>query len=98
MPQDKGKSLVWIQKAAELGDGGAQLLLGMSHQRAIRDQPPETAAQEKIQAYQWLRLAADQDYPGAESACILVNLQMTHEDVKEGRRRVEAFNENTHTV
>lgn len=96
MPKDQTKSLVWIRKAAELGDAGAQYRLGMTHQRAIQDGLPENAAQERIGAYQWLRLAADQGYPRAEDVCVMVNLQMTREDVAEGRRRVTAFNEGHH--
>jgi TPR repeat protein len=93
MPADRAKSLVWIQKSADLGDAGAQYRLGMTHQRAIRDGLPENSTQARLDAYQWLRLAADQDYRGAEAACELVNLHMTREDVLEGGRRVAAFNE-----
>jgi TPR repeat protein len=91
MPRDRAKSLVWIQKAADLGDAGAQYSLGITHQRAIRDGLPGNAAQAKIEAYKWLRLAADQDYHGAETLCEMVNLGMTREDVVEGRRLVTVF-------
>ena len=37
-------------------------------------------------------VAADQGYPEAESICEMVNLDMTREDVLEGRRRVTVFN------
>ena len=91
MPADHAKSLVWIQKSAALGDAGAQYRLGILHQRAIRDGLPENATTARIQAYKWLRLAADQDYREAEANCEIVNLSMTREDVMEGRRLVTAF-------
>ena len=92
MPRDPAESLIWIQRAADLGDAGAQYRLGIKYQRAIRDGLPEHASQARIDAYQWLRLAADQGYPEAESICEMVNLDMTREDVLEGRRRVTVFN------
>lgn len=92
MPRDRAKSLVWIQKAADLGDAGAQYNLGITHQRAIRDGLPEDAAESRRNAYKWLRLAANQGYHDAESACEQVNLNMTREEVMEGGRRVAAFN------
>jgi TPR repeat protein len=93
VPRDRAKSLGWIQKAADLGDAGAQYSLGLSHQRAIRDGLPANATESGIAAYQWLRLAADQNYKGAEIACEMVSLNLTHEDVQEAGRRVTAFNQ-----
>ncbi len=93
IPRDPAKSLVWIQKAADLGDAGAQYRLGLSHQREIRDGLPENVVESKLNAYKWLRLAANQGYQAAEPACEQVNLQMSCEDVQEGDRRVAAFSE-----
>ena len=93
VPRDRAKSLMWIQKAADLGDAGAQYRLGLSHQRDIRDGLPENASESRLNAYKWFRLAADQGYHGAETACELVNLNMSREDVVEGGRRVAAFNQ-----
>ena len=93
MPQNDLKSQEWFQKAANLGDAGGQYRIGIIHQRAIRDGLPENASRSRIDAFQWLRLAADQGYYGAEEVCIMVNLQMTREDVAEGRRRVAVFKE-----
>ena len=91
MPSDRAKSQVWIQKAADLGDAGAQYSLGAIYHRAIQDGLPKDASQSRINAYKWFRLAAAQGYQGAETACDMVNLDMTHEDVAEGRRRIAAF-------
>ncbi len=95
MPRDRAKSLVWIQKAADLGDSGAQYRLGLSHQRDIRDGLPENATESRLNAYKWLRLAADQGYHDAEAACEMVNLGMSREDVVEGGRRVATFNKDS---
>jgi len=92
LPRDRAKSLMWIQRAADLGDAAAQYRLGCSHQRDIRDGLPENAAESRLNAYKWLRLAADQGYLGAETACETVNMEMSCEDVVEGVRRVTAFN------
>lgn len=92
VPRDRAKSLMWIQKAADLGDAGAQYHLGLSHQRAAQDGSPENASESRLNACKWFRLAADQGYRGAETACELVNLNLSREDVLEAGRRVAAFN------
>ena len=91
-PSDRTKSLVWIQKAAELGDAAAQFRLGETHHRALLDGLPENDSHSRISAYQWFQLAAAQGYRGAESACEVMNLEMTREDVVEGGRRIAKFN------
>lgn len=92
LPCDATQSLAWTQKAADLGDAGAQFSLGRTHQRAsLRGTPEQTSAQ-RIQAYKWMRLAADQGYQGSQSACEMLNLRMSREDVAEGGRSVAAFN------
>ena len=91
MPSDRAKSLVWIQKTADLGDAGAQYRLGEAHHRAILDGSPQNVSQSRINAYKWFRLAAAQGYHGAETACEVVNLNMTREDVVEAGRLIAAF-------
>ncbi len=91
MPADRAKALVWIQRAADLGDAGAQFNLGSTHHRAVMDGVSENAAQSRIDAYKWFRLAAAQGYRGAAVASEVVNLYMTREDVMEGGRRIAAF-------
>lgn len=93
VPRDLIKSLAWIQKAADLGDAGAQYRLGLTHQREIRNGLPENVVESRLNAYKWLRLAANQGYRAAEPACEQVNLHMSREDVQEGDRRVAAFRE-----
>jgi TPR repeat protein len=91
VPRDEAKSRVWMQKAAELGDAGAQYTIGMKHHRASLDGLPEAAPESRIQAYKWFRLAAAQGYRGSEAAWAFVSLAMTREDVADGGRRVAAF-------
>lgn len=95
MPSDRAKSLEWIQKAADLGDAGAQYRLGAAHHRAILGGSPENVSQSWINAYKWFRLAAAQGYQGAETACEVVNLNLTREDVMEAGRRIAAFSTTT---
>jgi len=95
MPSDRVKSLTWIQKAAHLGDAGAQYSLGVTHQRAVLEGLSENASQSRVAAYQWFSLAAAQGYKGGETACEMVSLDMTQEDVIEGRRRIAMFMDGT---
>jgi hypothetical protein len=92
LPCDVAQSLMWIQKSADLGDAGAQFNLGQTHQRASLQGPATETSAERIIAYKWFRLAADQGYAGSESACETMNLKMSREDVIEGVRSVAAFN------
>ena len=91
VPRDEAKSRVWMQKAADQGDAGAQYNIGMKLHRASLDGLPEAAPESRIQAYKWLQLAAAQGYRGSGAACAFVALNMTREDVADGRRRIAAF-------
>jgi TPR repeat protein len=92
LPCDAAQSLLWIEKSANLGDAGAQFSLGQTHQRtSLRGPAPEISA-ERIVAYKWFRLAADQGYAGSEAACEIMNLQMSREDLLAGDRSVATFN------
>ena len=91
VPRDEAKSMGWMQKAADLGDAGAQYHIGMKLHRASLDGLPEAAPESRIQAYKWLQLAAAQGYRGSEAAWAFVALSMTREDVADGGRRIAAF-------
>ena len=91
VPRDEAKSMGWMQKAADLGDAGAQYHLGMKLHRASLDGLPEAAPESRIQAYKWLQLAAAQGYRSSEAAWAFVALSMTREDVADGSRRIAAF-------
>ena len=83
--------MVWMQKAADAGDAGAQHNIGLRHHRASLDGLPEAALESRIQAYKWLQLAAAQGYRGSAAAWAYVAMKMTREDVADGGRRIAAF-------
>jgi TPR repeat protein len=89
--RDQVKSMGWMQKAANLGDAGAQYRVGMKHHRASLEGPPEAALESRILAYKWLELAATQGYRGSEAASAFVALTMTRADVADGRNRIASF-------
>jgi len=89
--RDEAQSLLWLSKAAHLGDPEAQYTLGMRQNRISMDQEPQPGGELRIEAYKWLRLAAAQVYPEAETGCDFVSMGMTREGVIEGNRRAAAF-------
>ena len=91
VPRDEAKSMGWMQKAANLGDAGAQHHIGMKHHRASLDGLAADACESRIQAYKWLHLAAAQGYRSSDAAWAFVALSMTREDVADGSRRIAAF-------
>jgi TPR repeat protein len=89
--RDQAKSLMWLAKAANLGNAAAQYRLGVQQHLLCREDSSGTAAEGRIEALKWVRLSAAQGCPGAEGACEFVALAMTREEVAEGGRRVAAF-------
>jgi len=95
--RDWAKSLLWIQKAANLGSAPAQYHLGLRHHRAAMHRQTAAAkeseqiSQSWMDAYIWFRLAEAQHYPGAETAGNLASLNMTRQEVAEATRRIAAF-------
>ena len=90
-PRDEERSMMWIGKAAQLGDAGAQYMLGMRRNRLGLAQAPAAALESRIEAYKWLQLAAAQGYDHSEAGSETVALSMTHHEVIESRRRIAAF-------
>jgi len=91
VPQDETVAVTWIRKAAEGGDAGAQHHLGVRCHRASFDSLQADVAEFQIEAYKWLRLAADQGYQGSDAACESVTLVMTRDQVAQGNRRATTF-------
>jgi len=91
VPRDEQQSLVWIRKAANLGDPGAQYNLGIRQHRLSIGEGAEDAGESRIEAYKWLRLAAAQGYGVSEASCECVALAMTREGVADASRRAAAF-------
>jgi TPR repeat protein len=73
------------------GNAEAQFNLGMRLYRATIQARLQAVAESRIAAYQWLRLAAAQGRPEAETICDRVVLAMSREEVAEGNRRMAAF-------
>jgi TPR repeat protein len=88
---DAAQSLVWFGKAAQQGDAGAQYRLGDSCHRASFEQVPADAAESRIEAYKWYRLAAAQGYKNSETAYATLSIKMSWADVAAGNERVAAF-------
>jgi len=89
--RDQAQCLIWLSKAAHLGDPEAQYTLGMRQNRISMDQEPLPGAELKIEAYKWLKLAATQAFPEAQTGCDLASMGMTRENVIEGNRRASVF-------
>jgi hypothetical protein len=88
---DAAQSVLWFGRAAQQGDAGAQYHLGVRCQRASFEQSPADAAESRIEAYKWYRLAAAQGYQGSSSAWVTLTLTMSRADVTAGDQRVAAF-------
>jgi uncharacterized protein len=82
---------LWIQRAAQGGDAGAQFSLGDRCGRSSAHGAGATAPESRIEAYKWFKLAAAQGYGQAEARCDAATLRMTQEEVSEGNRRVMGF-------
>ena len=89
--QDAVQSRAWYAKAAQQGDAGAQFNLGNSCHHASFSQVSAEAAESRIEAYKWYRLAAAQGYQGSELAHTILSLDMTRADISAGNQRVAAF-------
>jgi hypothetical protein len=89
--RDEAKSLMWMTKAAKLGNAEAQYRLGVQQHLLFREGSNGTAAEGRIEALKWVRLSAGQSFRGAESACEFVALGMTRDEVVEAVRRAAAF-------
>lgn len=85
------EAAMWIRRAAEGGDAAAQFNLGARYYRASVSGLEIDAAETRIEAYKWFRLAAAQGYKDSERACEPVTLRMSREDVVEGNDRIAAF-------
>lgn len=88
---DAAESLLWFDRSARLGDAGAQIKLGDSLHYASLAQLPPAAAESRIEAFKWYRLAAAQDFPGGEASCGVLSMKMTREEVAAGNMRAAIF-------
>ena len=89
--RDSAQSRMWLDRAAQQGDAGAQFHLGNNCHRASFSQTAPDASESRIEAYKWYRLAAAQGYQGSEMAHATLTLNMTRADVVAGNQRIAAF-------
>jgi len=89
--RDAAQSAMWFGRAAQLGDAGAQYHLGDGCHRASVMQAPADAAESRIEAYKWYRLAAAQGYKNSAMVWSNLTRSMTRADIATGDQRVAAF-------
>jgi TPR repeat protein len=89
--RDEAESTMWFNRAAKLGDAGAQFNLGRNCHRDSFDGLPEAVLESKIEAYKWYRIAAAQGYQDSDTASAMLIANMTRADVATGNRRGAAF-------
>ena len=89
--RNEGEAVMWMRKAADHGDAGAQFELGTRCHRSSVSSLEGDAAEFRIESYKWFHLAAAQGYNRAGAACERVNLDMSSEEVVEGEHRIALF-------
>jgi TPR repeat protein len=82
---------MWIRRAANGGDAGAQFDMGDRYARASVSGSEMDAVESRIESYKWFTLAAAQEYRDALARSDCATMKMTREEVTEGIRRVKAF-------
>ncbi|HEY0551588.1 MAG TPA: tetratricopeptide repeat protein [Verrucomicrobiae bacterium] len=91
VPQCDSTAVMWIRRAANGGDVGAQFNLGERCTRACTQGSEREAAESRIEAYKWFKLAAVELYRDAQDRTDLATVRMSREEVVEGNRRVKDF-------
>jgi hypothetical protein len=91
VPRNEAEAHHWLRKAALQGHMQAQFHLGIRCQRATFGPRTRAARESRIEAYKWLRLAADQGSQESVAAWEQVVMSMTAEEVAEGNRRTCQF-------
>lgn len=74
-----------LKANAENGDAESQYLLGIQYSKG------DNIPQDKIKAYMWFHLSAEQDYILAESLRYKLSTTMTQDEVAEAKRLAAAF-------
>jgi Sel1 repeat len=69
-------ALQWLHKAAEHGDDDAQFMLGVCYETG-----EGVVAQNYVEAYKWIKLAAAQRHEGAHEKCEEIVLKMNAEQI-----------------
>ena len=72
-------------QAADQGDADAQVILGLLYTSALETD------RDLVEAYMWFALAAEQFHPTAGQLLEQLELEMTREQIAEGRRRAREW-------
>ena len=84
-------AVMWIRRAANGGDAGAQFNLGNRDSHTDAHGPTTDTSESRIESYKWFKLAAAQGYGQALERCDAATMRMTQEEVSEGNRRAVGF-------
>jgi len=84
-------AMMWIRRAANGGDAGAQFDLGNRCDRASMHGSEMDAGESRVESYKWFSLAAAQGYRDAVARSDSASMRMSRDEVAEGVRRVSAF-------
>ena len=76
IPKDLSGALKWLHRAAEHGQDDAQFMLGNCYESG-----EGVMAQNYVEAYKWMRLAAAQRHEGANEKCEEIVLKMDAEQI-----------------
>ena len=79
------EAITWLERAALQDHLRAQYALGMCHAKGVGLEP------DLAQAYAWLSLAAEREFPKALYKLSLLEAEMTPALLQDGRRRVSAL-------
>jgi hypothetical protein len=71
----------WYQIPARLGNGTAQLRLGVAYEEGLG------VPQDHVTAFMWFNIAASNNQPHAADFRDLLAVKMTAEEISEGQRR-----------
>ena len=82
---DLKEAVIWYRKAGVQGLAEAQFNLGLCYARG------EGVAADRIEAWRWLQLGANQEYPKAAEEREKVQKLMTAKEQEEARARVDHF-------
>jgi len=84
--RDVAEGAKWLRLSAEQGNKDAQWLLGKAYLEGDKALP-----RDPVQAYLWLRLAADQNLDFYKAAFRAAEVQMTADQIAKGRALVAAW-------
>jgi TPR repeat protein len=91
IPKSDSMAVMWIKRAAQGGDAGAQFEMGIRSGRASFQASDVDATEARVESYKWFTLAAVGNYRDALVRSGSATMGMTREEVTEGNHRVKTF-------